>query len=224
VRPVDPTRAFRYGEPLTGPHGRFVLERHELPPLALPSGRLVACDLAVEPDALPLAVRLRPGSYPVELSVARFDGGDQRVAFAALRLTPEPPVTWRPAALEGQDPAATGGRGLPGFGVDSATAAYYDADCREALRRWAERDPDWYGELADRLEGTYIDTCSWAVVPIPDAPGLNVALFSSGMGDGFYTTHLGHDGAGGLCCVATEFGIAGAGAPAGGSKPWWKFW
>jgi hypothetical protein len=58
---------------------------------------------------------------------------------------------------------------------------------------------------------------------------LHVALFSSGMGDGAYTSYWGFDAGGEPVCLLTDFDIlgrqgSGAAADAAAAKPWWKFW
>ena len=55
--------------------------------LVTPTEKIVACDPFVFPESPGFTVQLSPGRYPVVLSVAYFDDGDRRVAYAAVRIS-----------------------------------------------------------------------------------------------------------------------------------------
>ena len=79
-------------------------------------------------------------------------------------------------------------------------------------------------EAAAAMQAQYADTREWAVLPVPGAAGLDVALFSSGMGDGAYSSYWGFDAGGQAVCLLTDFDILGRQGEGAAAKPWWKFW
>jgi hypothetical protein len=188
--------------------------------LVLPSGRIVACDPAVEPDLPPFVVAVPPGSWPVGVTIAHLPEEDQRIAAAWIRLSHAEPVRWAYAQLAGRPE-----RELPAYGVDSATGAFLSAEGAVALA--AQLSDDFIEELQAAMEAEYVPTREWALVPIPGTQGLNVATFSSGLGDGAYVSYWGFDAAGGIACLVTDFEIVGRpdrGARAPRGRAWWKFW
>ena len=139
-----------------------------------------------------------PGTWPVWLSIAHLPGDDQRIAAAWLRLAEGLPERWEPALLEGlpdqRDPA---------YGVDSGTGAFLSAEAAPLLA--ARLDEGFAKEAAAAMRAQYADTREWAVLPVPGSAGLDVALFSSGMGDGAYASYWGFDAAGQTVCLLTRF-------------------
>ena len=116
-------------------------------------------------------------------------------------------------------------RELPAYGVDSATGAFVSAEGAVVLA--AQLSDDFIEELQAEMEAEYVPTREWALVPIPGTQGLNVATFSSGLGDGAYVSYWGFDAAGGIACLVTDFEIVGRpdrGARAPRGRAWWKLW
>src|SRR5688500_10107466 len=76
--------------------------------LKVPSGKLFACDPLTTSfdgphgDALDRDVPI--GAHPVDVALAAFESGDQRVAFARVRFASEgrPAVRWEAARTRGQ--------------------------------------------------------------------------------------------------------------------------
>ena len=198
-------------------YGTARLECRTIGDLHLPSGRVVACDALVEPALPPFARAVAPGSYPVWLSIAHLPGDDQRIAAAWLRLAEGLAEQWEPALLEGlpdqRDPA---------YGVDSGTGAFLSAEAAPLLA--SRLDDDFAEEAAAAMQAQYADTREWAILPAPGAAGLHVALFSSGMGDGAYSSYWGFDAGGQAVCLLTDFDMVGRQGEGAATKPWWKFW
>ncbi|WCD81472.1 DUF4241 domain-containing protein [Pseudomonas sp. TUM22785] len=169
--------------------------------LELPTGQLVACDPLVSCDG-PFTQAVPKGRYPLQLAIARI-GDDERVAFARIVFAPGPATRWEMALVKGQDPNTLAPDEFFGYGVDSGTGGFMDA---AALRSYeARRDQE--GEAFDKrlfaeLDKTYQHTRSWYLLPT-DAG--NVALFSSGYGDGAYPSYFGYDADGRLVAVVTDF-------------------
>ena len=74
----------------------YVIERHLIGEVTLPTGQVVGCDpLAYSGDALPFTVPVSPGRYPLGAWVAVLYSGDRqwerRVAALQLIIRDEPP-------------------------------------------------------------------------------------------------------------------------------------
>ena len=200
---IDPkylTLAFREAEVADAQ-----LVHHSAGVLALPSGRLVACDPflfsgAAEAFELPLPI----GRYPVTLVVAKWKD-DQRIAFARLDLGGQAPVDWHLMTIAGQDLTTLGSDEIFGYPVDAGTGCFADAQALQALDRLMGSDPDYWERLSNEMQKTYVHTWSWVNWPLTG--DLNVVAFSSGVGDGVYATYAGIADDGQIVAVVTDFGV-----------------
>jgi hypothetical protein len=179
---------------------------------------VIACDPVVEPDLRPFALTLPPGTWPVGVTIAHLPGEDQRIAAAWIRLPGASPVRWERALIAGlaenRDPA---------YGVDSGTGGFISPEAAAALA--ATTGDDFVDALTGAMDRVYMHTRSWAVVPVPATDGLNVAAFSSGVGDGAYASYWGYDESGASICLLTDFLIVARDHDdARSSRPWWKVW
>lgn len=179
--------------------------------LALPSGRLVACEpwyfLSEDTRENAFVQQVAPGRYPVELVVADFadpdnPGGDPKfseVAAARVVIRPEPVVRWGMALRAGQDEATLGENGFYGYPVDGGMGSFGSVELVAALDAAGDDelmrdevldfwDPDEIGEYTD------------------EASGLNLVFFQSGGGDGFYPTWVGYTANEEVACFLTDFG------------------
>jgi hypothetical protein len=123
--------AFSSGE-LLDAGKRVTFQVHELGQLLISSGAIAASDPFVSPNAPPYVQAVLNGPHPVSVAVARFDNGDERVAFARARFADSTPTAWKMALAPGQDPAGLGTDEYFGYGVDSAPGASWirsRADC-----------------------------------------------------------------------------------------------
>ena len=68
------------------------------------------------------------------------------------------------------------------------------------------RRDDYFEEIAAAMEPNYIHTRDWANFLIGSS-GLNVAVFSSGVGDGLYESLWGLDANDEPACLVTDFGL-----------------
>src|SRR2546422_3104174 len=110
--------------------------------LALPTGRLVACDPFVMWDTKPFTTKFPIGAFPVVLSVAEIET-DRRVAFATLRFQNDDPVRWEMLMVPGQNVKDLKEGEMFGYGVDSGTGCFMDEKARMALDA-AMRESDTY--------------------------------------------------------------------------------
>ena len=198
------------------------IERRSVGRVEFPDGRVYACDPLVPMDTLPLALRLEPGSYEIVVFVAvsadstSARSGNERNAAAAIICSDAAPVSWQLAAREGgpSDAAA--------YGVDAGTGAFMGTN---AINPIVES-----GAIADRILEE-LQHRSSAVVDIPG--GANVAVFTSGMGDGVYDTWIGRDVNERPCMILTDFDILDSADYVAAvrirqaeraQKKWWEFW
>ncbi len=175
--------------------------------LAMPTGRVVACDPLVDlgaGDLLPFTAEVPPGRYPVSVAVVTItrpsdqpaDPPHQRVAAAWLAVRDTPAVTWEPALCPGQDASELDDDEAYGYGVDTGTGCFVDAAAEAAF---AGND--------DQLVRAF-EECGPGVgsLNVTDpATGHNVVAFTSGWGDGFYPTWIGRDHTGEVSCFVTDF-------------------
>jgi hypothetical protein len=178
--------------------------RKRLGVLKITSGRIAAFDPLVTDEPEPFATVFPTGAFPVELAVARF-GDDERIAYARIAFSDRPVVRWTPALLRGQDLAELGPGEIFGYGVDSGTGAFMDAEAAKALAAGIQASE----ALADRII-TRMDEVSrptWSAI-LWDLGKRNAAIFSSGWGDGFYASYVGYDAKGDVARLLTDFDVA----------------
>lgn len=200
--------------------------RHEqLGELVLTTGAIVACDPFVPYAREPFVRRVPPGRYPVHLTLVFWDQS-WRVAAASIVLDPSAPVTFEPALRAGERVADLGPDESFGYGVDSGTGGFMDAEVFPAYERMLS-------ELHDRgrADAELIDRFDQHLLVTVPGHSANVAAFQSGWGDGVYATWFGLDAAGEVVCVTTDFELIEdpnaprpAPAPPPKPKPWWRFW
>lgn len=188
--------------PVTTSEGLFVLTRKDLGLLYLPTGKIVANDpcLCFELDEFTVAVR--PGCYPVSVFVARSPYGDKRVALAQLAFTDNKAARWEMALVKEQRIEDIGDENYYGYGVDSGTGGFMDKQTADKI---SERGLDIYELLKDQFDGTYVHTYNYAIGNIDGGTDNNIAVFSSGWGDGCYPSYFGFDESGEPCALVTDF-------------------
>lgn len=205
----DLSRAFEEGHvievPVEEDTWRVRLERRELADLVVVSGKVVACDpFTVYEGVLPFDIEVEPGRYPVILSIARVEeNGDQRVAYAMLRLGEGQPVRWELATWPGKRLEDLGVGEVFGYGVDAGTGSFMDETAAQKLAQ----DEELIDKLLDDSRDNYVDTWSWTDFVVDEETGANVISFSSGFGDGFYPSYRAFDEEGRLVALVTDFGV-----------------
>lgn len=207
VAPMNHTHfraAFQDGARFLGEDGAPITVRligaPRLPDLLVKSGGITAGDPFTMDfaDARPFNRPVPPGRYPVELAVACFDNGDQRVAAARVRLLPGAVARHELAYFDGDDPKDYGPDDVPVYGVDAGTGCFTDP-------AWAQDDPaeDFDPEdLSEILNRTYQHTLSYGAIPLG---ACNLVAFSSGWGDGAYSSYWGLSASGAALELVTDF-------------------
>jgi hypothetical protein len=174
--------------------------------LVLPTGRLVACDPFVFPDAPPYNLQLPIGTFPVVMSVAHL-ATDQRVAFASLRLSQNSPATWEMMTVGNQNVANLEEDHIFGYGVDSGTGCFMDQLASQVLAVRMQEQNDFFETIMAEMKKNYVHTWDWTDMRFGAA---NLIAFSSGLGDGVYASYAGFDPQNNLAVIVTDFGVVSA--------------
>lgn len=160
----------------------------ELPPLVCPTGRIVATDPAVGPDSEPSEAVLPPGRHQATIALAEWIGTSRP---AAVRIMIDGAA---PVRFEWADTVF----------VDSGVASFGDERAFATVLERMEADSEYVQELGDALFERP-DGQPWANVVVDEGSGANLLLFTSGAGDGSYTTWAGYDSAGRVVCLVVDF-------------------
>lgn len=175
----------------------------EMGELELPTGEIVVADPLVEPERPGLTRRVTPGRYSVSLYQAQ-----GRTALALLRIAPGQAVRWELATIPGQDISTLKGDEIFGYPVDAGTGCFMDRTAYPLMLEREKREIaagatnfNYYDDVLASEYGDYV-----MHRPLPENP-LNIAVFSSGWGDGFYASFWGLDPAGNPLMLLTDFGV-----------------
>ena len=204
---LDYSKLLQDGLELRTAWGNVTLKWHQMGELVSPTGQIAACDPFVFPEAPPFTVQMSPGRYPVVLSVAHFDDGDQRVAYATVRIRDGQPHHWEMALVPGQDVASLEPDQIFCYGVDSGTGCFMDPKASQALVERLNDDENYAETLIAEMEKTYVHTRSWANLEMDTTTNANLIAFSSGLGDGCYASYFGVDEQGDPMILVTDFGV-----------------
>ncbi|MEG4506101.1 DUF4241 domain-containing protein [Microcoleus sp. F6_B4] len=204
------SRLFSENQKIVYQLDEMILTPHCIGELILTSGKLVACDPLVFPGTEPFYASFQPGRYPVTLSIACNPKDNSKiVAYAMLHLSEQTPVNWKLATKIGEDLSALSENEVFGYGVDSGTGCFMDADVGQIIvdKTW---ESETYEEsltckLDDLLEEKHSLGFMWANMCVDEATGANVIAFHSGIGDGFYASYFGYDAKGCIANIVTEF-------------------
>lgn len=209
----DYYRAFDPSAEFSNELGTFRCVTRQIATLVLPDGRIVVGDPLVDLSPTPFTAVAPSGEHPVLTAIAQLnssEGVDERIACAMVRFSDAEPQRWLMATREGQDLNTVKDDEIFGYGVDSGTGCFASVEAATALNRRMEADEAYADRIIEEAEKVYVHTRDWvSVVPDP-ASNANVVIFSSGLGDGFYASYWGYDGAGTPVCLVTDFGLVGS--------------
>jgi len=164
--------------------------------LKISSGKIIATDPIVLKDAVAFTENFPKGEFPVELAMANIkSNNDRRVAFARLRFSDHQVEKWEFALLPGQHQINIKSTSVYGYGVDAGLGLFVDEEASKKLN--AILDKNWEKIFSEKF-GDYSNY---------QFDNKNVVFFSTGYGDGFYSTYVGKDKNGEICQLLTDFGI-----------------
>ncbi|WP_460501993.1 DUF4241 domain-containing protein [Hymenobacter agri] len=171
---------------------------NKLGKLLCESGTLMACDPINLHDSPGFAQRLPTGRFPVELAMAAFRN-DERVAFSRVVFSRQAVAKWELARLPGQAPLALSDSTTYCYPVDAGAGIFADKAAATAF--------DAKGQAAwDAVFLTKATKNGYRGF-IEEFNGHNLATFSTGLGDGCYSTYIGYDATGRVCRLLTDFGL-----------------
>lgn len=187
--------------------------------LALPSGRLIACDpfACLSPSGMPF-VRTPKGRFPVVVTLAdvseKQDRSHLREAYASILFSSDAEVSRKalPLLTVGETPPKLDGDDFLGFAVDAGTACFVDesavASCMPDPSTWNDdlfdnNRPDcWFRQMDD----PHHIRAGIANIALPLAKnGENLILFHSGWGDGHFPVIGGYSAAHQLVAIHIDF-------------------
>ncbi len=197
-------KAYEKGFSHKGEDGEFYeLYSREVGDLKIAEGKIIACDPFLYDKDLPFEASFPKGSFPVQLAIAKI-ATDERTAFSRIKFSEEMPVSWTTALVAGQKLEDLKKDEIYGYGVDSGTGALMDASGAKELKRFLTEKDDNYDILINLMNKSYQHTRSWLNW---ESKKVNVIMFSSGYGDGFYASYIGYDKHGHICRLVTDFGV-----------------
>lgn len=170
--------------------------------LKITSGYIVACDPGhIDEYGIPFTQAFPKGEFPVQLAIAKVEN-EETIAFARISFSEEPVARWEFALQEGQSPVPVGGKKMHGYSTDLGLGIFADKDASNALDKTnlTELDAALYKEMDKHYHN------DWRYV-MHHFNQHNLAVFSSGLGDGYYGCYIGFDAAGKPCRLLTDFNI-----------------
>ncbi len=201
-----------------GPRFTWVVDCGEV---ALPSGRLVACDpfAGMYMGGNPF-IEVPPGRYPVSVTLADVSPEQNRShireAYATVRIAQGEEAYRKalPLAREGEPRPELAEGEFVGFPVDAGTACFVDdwslANCMPPEATWLEglfdsdRPDSWFNQMDDPEQ----IRAGLANIALPKARrGENIVIFHSGWGDGAYPLVGSFDASGRLLAVHVDFAV-----------------
>ncbi|KKX54255.1 DUF4241 domain-containing protein [Brevibacillus borstelensis] len=173
------------------------------------SGKIVACDPLISRHT-PFERTIQPGAYPV---IAWWHEEENCIAGAELKLSESRPVRWEMATVPGQNVEELEEGYIFGYPVDTGLGCFADLKAIEKMdeleeKLQSERGENFislYDDLIDDLMTEHDD--EWCNAVTDEDAGLNVIIFRSGYGDGFYATYWGIDESGKIVSLVTDFQV-----------------
>ncbi|CUB15747.1 hypothetical protein BN2127_JRS3_00494 [Bacillus safensis] len=141
--------------------------------------------------------------------VKRLESGDERVAYSMIKFTNEQAIEWDLATRAGQELKHLKEVEFFGYGVNMGMGCFMEAEAAIYLQAYEDKrykeDNDFYlyEEFAEALEQNYKHTCDWLVTRFHDK--VDIAMFTTGISDGMYTSFWGLDQKGKPAYLVTDF-------------------
>ncbi len=170
--------------------------------LKISSGRIISCDpWLMDEYAKPYKDSFPIGNFPMQLSLARLKDVEV-VAFARILFSDQPVVRWSYALLPGQENKPIGGKEIIGYHVDAQLGLFMDQAAYQALQKDTVNN-----RRTVILKATSTHKHEGWRYGIYEFEHQNLAVFTSGIGDGRYANYIGYDANGKICRLLTDFAI-----------------
>lgn len=170
--------------------------------LKISSGRIISCDpWLMDEYAKPYKDSFPIGNFPMQLSLARLKDVEV-VAFARILFSDQPVVRWSYALLPEQENKPIGGKEIIGYHVDAQLGLFMDQAAYQALQKDTVNN-----RRTVILKATSTHKHEGWRYGIYEYENQNLAVFTSGIGDGRYANYIGYDANGKICRILTDFAI-----------------
>lgn len=194
------------------------LQQYTMGECTFSSGRVLTADplyyLKNPKEVLVKAKRIRPGTYPVQLSIMNSQLAGMRIVGARLKLNNNEVVAYELAHGEKEDNKIT----FAGFPVECGLACFCDEQAAQSYWRFLD---GWYKEhkggniYDDYFAALFAESFKKNPSVQREAgdilmwnnplDGSMIAMFASGMGDGYYVDYWGVDASGEQCELVIIF-------------------
>ena len=194
--------------------GEMAVDILDIGEVNLPTGEILACDPLVELEEAKAYIQKTPvGKYPVRIAVVPSEDYGDRYACVKVEFSKNTPVVYELAVTgeeEKMDEAAEDE--YYGFGVDAGMGCVADKKSQDKyIKYWNKLEED--GEADNPYDDIFEELLSksaqqfpkyqrtggnWANWTIPGTE-LNIPIFASGWGDGYYPCYFGYDKEEELC-------------------------
>ena len=184
----------------------------------LPSGKIIACDpLAyLYDDVKPFIQTVKPNKYKVSLLVIE---EEERIAITKVSFSDKEPKSYELAVTGEEDLSEVEEGEFFGYPVDAGMGCVCDEETAKkylAYEKELEKDnedfdnryDDLFSDLLEenaekypKYQSEYGDWLNWN---IPESD-LNIVLFTSGYGDGYYPCYFAYDENNEICALYTVF-------------------
>ena len=196
-------------------YSMFLVKKTNIGMLNISSGKIVACDpFIISKYDHPYHQEVPIGEYPVSIVIAKnLANDDERIAAAIINFLSLKPEKWVMATKGNQNLCKLPENHVFGYGVDSGTGSFLDLETANMLVHNFTTNANYFNELYEHFDKNYISTRSWVIYEADSDKKLDVAMFSSGYGDGYYPSYWGYALDNSIVCLLTDFGILGSAEP-----------
>lgn len=200
--------------------GEMEVDTLDIGEVNFPTGEILACDPLVElGEARTYIQRVPVGKYPVKIAVVLSEDYGDRYACVKVEFNKNKPVVYELAVTgEEKEMDKANEDEYYGFGVDAGMGCVVDKKTQEEyVKYWKkleeEKEADNpYDDIFEELLAESFkkfpkyqrDCGDWANWTIPQTD-LNIPIFASGWGDGYYPCYFGYDEKGELCGFYIHF-------------------
>ena len=171
--------------------------KKEIGKIIITSGLIGACDGFEIDSYIPFDKEFPKGEFSIELSIIKFQD-DERIAFSRISFSDK--ISHKVELAVKSDSKHEN----EAFFVDSGTACYFDIDAVTELKLLINEDEEWYSQIEEYMESTYIHTRSWYLLKLHNH---NIPFFTSGQGDGTYKSFITFDENNEICQLITDFNL-----------------
>lgn len=185
------------------------LKEIEIGNIHLPTGKIIASDPFFTHSIKPFSRPVNPGTYPVKIYITEIEPEHYRIAFAKIKFQPETATNWILAVSDDMkiDELLNLKDGeYFGFPVDAGLGCFLDEKTNVSylskMDKFYNENPDmnYYDDLLASEFDKYSsgnkysrDLGDWNNHILNDTSDLNVIMFASGWGDGYYPTYWGYN-------------------------------